>query len=446
MFRERFYFVIPAACISALLGVAAASSLKLWIIFGCCIFIGAGSLLAVHFFSFRLVIVLSAVSLLSTMAWTLHMTALLSVSSERVTQARVIQVDRSGEDKQVFTVQAERSRVRVTAPATPKVAIGDTVRFSCKAEIPESTTFAFQQYLWSHNISLVCYVFSIDRVIHSSSFSSAFFRDSQDIQETIASTLQEPASSFVLSMVFGNDALIDEHAEEIFRATGLTHVLVVSGMQVLLLLGIVEWILVRLGLERRARLCIHVAISIGYVLIVGGDPSVVRAACIVALAFYLRLSGRLRGNALRMLLYVATIMVIFRPYSLLYDIGFELSFLAALGLLVVAPRLKKYMDRLPYAALWSDAVALSCSAALVTSPLIALRFHTFSLIGIVANIALGGVFGLFTILSFFWSALMLCSIDVAVFFSPPLRMLAVCAQKAVEFFASIPYASIQWSL
>jgi competence protein ComEC len=117
---------------------------------------------------------------------------------------------------------------------------------------------------------------------------------------------------------------------------------------------------------------------VSYVSLVGGDVPVLRAA-IMGIIGAIALHGSKRIDTLRVLLFAAIVLLIFSPYSLVYDAGFQLSFLATLGILVGIRATKR-------ADWFLQATVLSIFAALWTIPVSIGIFQNFSPWSILANI------------------------------------------------------------
>lgn len=166
-----------------------------------------------------------------------------------------------------------------------------------------------------------------------------------------------------LGMVVGDDRGQDPVTEFRFRASGLTHLLVVSGQNVAFVLLVVSPVLRHL--PRRSRAAATVAVIVLFVLVTRADPSVLRAATMAGIVVLSVASGRL-APAARVLALTVIALVVVDPL-IVQSLGFQLSVAATAGLMVgvrqLAPRIRAPE---PVAA----ALAATISAQIATAPLL----------------------------------------------------------------------------
>ncbi|NLY52800.1 MAG: DNA internalization-related competence protein ComEC/Rec2 [Firmicutes bacterium] len=186
------------------------------------------------------------------------------------------------------------------------------------------------------------------------------------------------------AMVFGDETGLEEDLEQAFRRTGQAHLLSVSGLHVGFVAGWV-WYLGRfLPGGQVIKYLIGMLAAWGYALLAGGNPPVVRAAA--ALSLYLGAAALGRGhNRLAAAAWAAFLQLWVNP-SLLFDISFQLSYGALLGILVLAKPLETRLlpKGGPLGRIWAKAAApmvLSISAQLAIFPLLSYYFQEISLLG-----------------------------------------------------------------
>ncbi len=208
------------------------------------------------------------------------------------------------------------------------------------------------------------------------------------LAQSLALGLGEKEAALMQAMTLGiRDDLGD--LRDIFAASGLAHILALSGLHVGILVLALGWALRPLGLRRFPILIILV---IGFVFLVGFSPSVTRAALMTIAALLSLWLGGGRIAAWPSLALSALILLLLQP-SWLFDISFQLSYLAVLGLLIFAgpfsqPVLGDKFD-LPFWH-WKPLIVLSAivslSAQLTTLPLIASSFGSLPLLSVFVNI------------------------------------------------------------
>jgi competence protein ComEC len=195
--------------------------------------------------------------------------------------------------------------------------------------------------------------------------------------------LPGPERGLVLAMVLGDRSELDEETAEAFRASGTYHVLALSGAQVALVAGLIvgglRWLRVGPGLEA----VLTSAAVWFYALLVGGDVPIVRAALMASAV----LAGRafdLAGDAANTLGLAALALLVVRP-AYAWDVGFQLSFGATLGILLLVGPLGRGVPALPLRV--DLALVASVAAQAVLSPLLAYQFHRLAPGALFLNLA-----------------------------------------------------------
>ena len=192
-------------------------------------------------------------------------------------------------------------------------------------------------------------------------------------------------------IVLGDDSGLSPGLKTAFRRSGLYHLLAVSGQNVVLIAAGMLALALLLGLPRAAGHVGALAAIGAYVLAVGPQPSVIRAAvagCAVSVAW---LAGRER-DGWHALLLAALVLLAWNPYAL-FDPGFQLSFAAVVAIFVVAPWLREVLEGYPLPGSLRLAVSVSAACALATAPVLALRFGAVPVLGILANALVEPVVG-----------------------------------------------------
>jgi len=192
-----------------------------------------------------------------------------------------------------------------------------------------------------------------------------------------------PERGLVLAMVLGDRSEIDEETAERFRGAGTYHVLALSGAQVALVAGLIVAALRRLRVGPGLEASITGALVWFYAALVGADVPIVRAALMASAI----LAGRamdLAGDAANLLGLAALVLLVARPAHA-FDVGFELSFGATLGILLLVSPLTRGAPQLPFRA--DLALAASLGAQVVLSPILAAQLHRLSPAALVLNLA-----------------------------------------------------------
>ena len=186
-------------------------------------------------------------------------------------------------------------------------------------------------------------------------------------------------------VVLGEDQGLSDTLKQRFRASGLYHLLAVSGSNVACVAGGALALLLLVGASRLWAEAGALAAISAYVLAVGPQPSVLRAGVASALVSLSWLTGRQR-DAWHALLLAAVVLLAWNPYLVL-DAGFQLSFAAVLSIFLVAPRLRRALDGYPLPQGLRAGVAISAACSLGTAPVSWFQFHQVSLVAVPANAA-----------------------------------------------------------
>jgi competence protein ComEC len=196
------------------------------------------------------------------------------------------------------------------------------------------------------------------------------------------------AASVASILILGYKAELSPQVLSAYSKTGTMHVLSVSGMHVgivFIVLGRLLWFMDRSRNLRICRAVLIITIIWFYALVTGFSPSVCRAA--VMLSFYVFGKAVNRSsNSYNLVAISAVFLLLYNPYFLL-DIGFQLSYLAVLGLIYLYPKIYHlfYIKNWFADQIWSY-TALSCAAQLATFPLAMYYFHQFPVYFLIGNL------------------------------------------------------------
>lgn len=198
----------------------------------------------------------------------------------------------------------------------------------------------------------------------------------------------EHAYSVLAAMTLGDKSALSSEVKDIYSITGASHVLALSGLH----LGIIYMLLSVLLAHRRRFWLSQVVIILSiwaFAVMTGLSTSIVRSATMISIYGLLSVAGR-NKSSLNVLCFTAIVMLLFSP-TLLFDVGFQLSFMAVLSILLFMPLLERiipshYLIKYPLVRwLWS-AITVSMSAQIGVAPLIAYYFGRFSTYFLLTNL------------------------------------------------------------
>jgi competence protein ComEC len=200
---------------------------------------------------------------------------------------------------------------------------------------------------------------------------------------SVYSSLPEPHASLGIGFLAGVRSSISKEFQDQLSTVGLTHIIAVSGYNLTILVLAIG----KLGkkFSKYQKLVLSLTLIIGFLLVTGFSPSIVRAAVVSLISLTAVFFGR-KVSALNLILISAAITAGFNPTYLWQDIGWWLSFLAFFGVLILAPALSTKVFKEKEPGIIPSIILESFSAQLMTAPLIAFTFGTFSVISLLSNV------------------------------------------------------------
>ncbi len=202
---------------------------------------------------------------------------------------------------------------------------------------------------------------------------------------SMESAMPKEAAAAIFAMLFGGYEGIKPELVEAFTATGIVHILSVSGSHITLLAAVMAWLGTLLRLRPAVTAVFVTAVVALYCVLAGCVPPALRAGAMGLLAFFAIAMER-ESDARRLLALVGMALLFFEPL-LAFDISFQLSFAATAGLLYLAPPFAAWLSHLRFLSRFvALSLAVTLGAQLATLPLLAWYFHRLSLSSLVANI------------------------------------------------------------
>ena len=216
------------------------------------------------------------------------------------------------------------------------------------------------------------------------------------VARAIAPGLGGERRAVLAGVVLGEDEGLTDELRGNFKASGLYHLLAVSGQNIAFLaIGVLglAWLL---GIHRLAAEVAAIGAIVAYVLAVGWQPSVVRAGVAGGLASLAWLLARPRDRW-HFLALGAAVLLAWTP-ACLYEPGFQLSFAAVGAIFLLLPRLRLALEGYPMPAWLRDALAVSTACGAATAPILWLQFGSVPVYSLLANalvaLAIGPLLGL----------------------------------------------------
>ncbi len=304
------------------------------------------------------------------------------------------QVDRRI-DKQLVNLQDLRvgedqveGRLLVSFPLYPEVSFGDRLAFACTIQKPEPFGgFAYDRYLESQGVQAVCYdpQYVVVQSISHPGLRSSLFSLKDFLSDRMAKLWPAPYGAFLEGLIFGGSSALPGGLRDDFSSSGLAHILAASGFNVSLFTSVLLSWLLQTSLPRKRSLLLVGFFLFAYVIMAGATAAVVRAALMASLLLWGAWVGR-RAFLPNIVMGALALMLFWNPLWLWADVGFQLSFVAIIALLVLAPRWKEYFVFIPDRFGIRTAFVSSLAATFLTAPILLWHFGSLSLIAPIANL------------------------------------------------------------
>lgn len=283
-------------------------------------------------------------------------------------------------------------RVLVVAPLYPSVDVGDEIDVTGTLQRPEpfatdgGRVFRYDRFLAKDHVFV-----SVERASIEKASSSTLLVDRIQVlllstkdafQAGLANALPEPYAALASGLITGGKQGLGKGLLDAFVLSGLVHIVVLSGYNVMI---VAEAVMRSLGFLSRRGAAIAAGAVIGlFVLIAGAGAASVRAGLMAGLALTARATGRTYA-VLRALAFAGFVMLLVNPLILAFDPGFQLSFIATLGLVLGAPIISAALGFVK-SAFWRELLASTLAAQIAVLPLLLYQTGLLSFVSVPANL------------------------------------------------------------
>jgi competence protein ComEC len=339
--------------------------------------------------------------------------------------------------------------VLVIVPAHTNVRYGDRVRAEGTLRFPEAfeigvgREFNYPAYLAKDGIRYELAFAQVETTGRggTNSLKSFAIWAKQTFLTGLGRALPEPHAGLAGGITAGDKRGLGSELSEMFRTVSLTHIIVLSGYNIMIVVLGLGWLLGKLHAPRIWKLFFGIGIAVLFALITGLASASVRAAAMASIALIGQYTERLYLAA-RTLAVVSALMVLWNPLVLVFDPGFQLSVLATAGLIALTPYLARRLTFVTRALNLREIFATTLSAQIAVLPLLLYQSGQFPLYALPAN--------LLVLIAVPWAMLFSAVASLgglflgpfAVVLAAPAYALLSYIIKAGEFFSSLPYASV----
>lgn len=353
------------------------------------------------------------------------------------------------------TTFAVSGKVRVYLYQASPLEFGDYIAIDAKLQEPHGATnpyaYDFKKSLESTGIRTIAFVYRDSNVRQIGRTDGNIFLTKLiiplriHIEKTIDLYLHGDSAALLKGLILGLGRKLPIEVRDAFTDSGTVHILAVSGLHVGIIAGLAWFIFASVfRIPRGIAALLTITLLAVFAGLVGGRPSVLRAGFMFSIII-IGASLNRPPNLLNSIGAAGAVLLAIKPIWI-YDIGFQLSFGATLGIGYLLPILQSWLpERLrrgDFLGKWiMSPLIVSVSATLGTAPLVAWHFHRFQLIGPIANLAVLPPLGLIIGYGILGAIFQPISPFIArLFMSADWLLIRVYLLNIVKIFASLPYA------
>jgi len=290
-----------------------------------------------------------------------------------------------------LTIQTEQAKILITTGNYPEYNYGDILEIKGKLQEPVVfEDFNYKEYLAKNNIHAVIYYPEIETLKQRQGnfIYQTIFTFKSKIKQSIEKIVPFPEISILEAITLGNKQMLGEELKESLNITGTRHIVAISGMHIIILSEIIMYLLIIFGLWRGQALYFAIGLLVLFIIMIGAPASAIRAGIMGTILLIAESIGRLNDSS-RIVIFAGAIMLVFNPLLLRYDVGFQLSFLAVLGIVYLKPIFDDWIEKLfKKQSLNSliQIITMTLAAQTAVLPILIYNFGRISFISPLANI------------------------------------------------------------
>ena len=360
-------------------------------------------------------------------------------------EANIISEPEFKGNKQKFVVRTkQKEKILINTTRYPEYQYGDVVFIKGKLKEPENFSgFNYKAYLAKDDIYFLMQrpKIEIKKTGEGNKLVLALFALKKNFSQNIKELLPSPEADFIVGILFGSKSEIPPKLYDDFIKTGTAHIIALSGFNITIIVMFLAWIFSHFLKSQKVVVISAIVVITLFVIMTGASSSVVRAALMGSVLLLARYYGRAK-HSLNALVFAALLMVLFNPKILVFDVSFQLSFLATLGLLYIYPYFKNKFTKIPDFFSLRDTVSATLSAQIAVLPILLYNFKQVSLIAPVVNVLILPLIPPAMLLGFLAGLIGFFSIALAKLFVFPLWMILFYQIKTIEFFGGLSFSSI----
>jgi len=339
--------------------------------------------------------------------------------------------------------------VLVVAPVHAGIFYGDRIRAEGNLELPETfdtggeRQFDYPLFLAKDGIAYELSFAKVARVgkNEGNPIKASAIWLKQIYLEGLQRALAEPQSGLAGGITVGDKRGLGEELSETFRAVGLTHIIVLSGYNIMIVIYGISRVFARFSVRRSIQFGTSIFVAVFFALMTGFASASVRAAAMATIAVAGSATGRMY-LALRALAVVGLGMVIWNPLVLVYDPGFQLSILATAGLIVFTPLIAPRLTFITPKFALREIAATTIATQLTVLPLLLYQNGQLPVYSLFANLLVLVAVPWAMLLSLFAALAGMALGPFAVVVAFPAYALLSYMIGVAQLFAALPFAAV----
>ena len=333
-----------------------------------------------------------------------------------------------------------------------EIKIGDTIKLEGKLKLPNiaqnPSQFDYARYLQLKKTFSLLYVNENWEIQNrAENITGKLIRKLNDTRNNIikihSQNIKSPMLEILGGIIFGDDAVNpDDNTKEKFINSGIFHILSASGMNVTLIFGIWYFIARSLRLNYKFSIISGILLILFYTCMTGFGTPIIRATIMLTLILIGKLIDK-ETSTISLLFVVAFLMLLINPL-MIFEIGFQLSFITTFALIITAPLLT-FNFRHKFINIILGACLIPFIAQLYAAPLQMYYFNTFSVYAVLANIAIVPVLSIVSFIGFISSIIAMIPAvakQICYFADLILNPILIYIVKVAETFSKLPHSII----
>lgn len=347
-----------------------------------------------------------------------------------------------------LNVAIGEENILVTAQTEPKYAYGDLLLLRGKVERPrnfaDATTLRevdYRSFLAKDGIYYEMFLPEIEVIAHGEGnrVIEELFAFKRSFIESVNRIIPEPHAALLVGLVVGAKQSLGKKLLDDFRTTGVIHIVVLSGYNITIIAYFIERLLSRL--RKNIRLAAASLAMILFALMVGASATVVRATIMALLVILARGTGRAYAVT-RALLIAGFFMLLHNPKILVFDVSFQLSFLATVGLIYFSPLIERRVLWVTKKWKMREITAATVATQLFVLPFLLYKTGTLSLVSLPVNLLILAAIPFTMLFGFLAGIAGFVASALAAPFAFASYALLAYELKVVELFAGVSFAAI----